>query len=76
MDRVLGLGLADIKETVEPVVDPTLASEVEALVAERAEAKKAKDWARADTIRNGLKDRGIILEDGPGGTSWKLERNA
>jgi cysteinyl-tRNA synthetase len=76
MDRVLGLGLADIKETVEPAVDPDLAAEVEALVAERAEAKKSKDWARADAIRNGLKDRGIILEDGPGGTTWKMDPNA
>ena len=75
MDRVLGLGLADIKELVEPSVDPVLAAEIEALVTERAEAKKSKDWVRADAIRNELKERGIILEDGPGGTSWKLDRN-
>jgi len=75
MDRVLGLGLADIKETVEPLVDPDLAAEIEALVERRADAKKSKDWASADALRNGLKERGVILEDGPGGTTWKLERN-
>jgi cysteinyl-tRNA synthetase len=75
MDRVLGLGLADIREILEPTLETDLLAEIEGLVAERTEAKKAKDWVRADAIRNGLKERGIILEDGPGGTSWKLERN-
>lgn len=46
-------------------------AEIEHLIAERAAAKKAKDWARADSIRNELKERGIVLEDGPSGTSWK-----
>jgi cysteinyl-tRNA synthetase len=76
MDRVLGLGLADIKETLEPTVDPALVAEIEALVVQRAEAKKSKDWAKADALRNGLKERGVILEDGPGGTTWKMDRNA
>ena len=46
-------------------------AEIEALIEKRAEAKKNKDWATADAIRNELKDRGIILEDGPNGTTWK-----
>ncbi len=46
-------------------------AEIEALIAQRAEAKKNKDWVSADTIRNQLKDRGIILEDSPAGTTWK-----
>ncbi len=46
-------------------------AEIESLIAQRAEAKKNKDWVSADTIRNQLKDRGIILEDGPNGTTWK-----
>ena len=45
--------------------------EIEALIAERAEAKKAKNWARADEIRDGLKAQGIILEDSAAGTKWK-----
>ncbi len=46
-------------------------AEIEALIQKRADAKKAKDWATADAIRNELKDRGIILEDSPTGTTWK-----
>lgn len=46
-------------------------SEIEALIAKRAEAKKNKDWAAADAIRNELKERGIVLEDSPTGTTWK-----
>lgn len=47
------------------------AAEIEAKIQARAEAKKNKDWAAADKIRNELKERGIILEDGPSGTTWK-----
>lgn len=46
-------------------------AEIEALIEKRAAAKKNKDWTTADAIRNELKDRGIILEDGPNGTTWK-----
>ncbi len=46
-------------------------AEIEALIAKRAEAKKNKDWATADAIRNELKERGIVLEDSPAGTTWK-----
>lgn len=46
-------------------------AQIEQLIAERAEAKKNKNWARADEIRNDLKARGIILEDTPQGTTWK-----
>ena len=46
-------------------------AEIEKLIAARAEAKKNKDWAAADKIRNDLKEKGIVLEDGPNGTTWK-----
>jgi cysteinyl-tRNA synthetase len=72
MDEVLGLRLDEARRSVV-AVDPTLAAEVGALVSERLAAKKAKDWARADAIRAQLKSKGILLEDGPSGTTWKLE---
>jgi cysteinyl-tRNA synthetase len=44
---------------------------IEQKIAERAEAKKSRDFAIADRIRDELKADGIILEDGPSGTSWR-----
>jgi len=41
------------------------------LIEERKEAKIEKRFAEADKIRQNLKERGIILEDSPAGTSWK-----
>ena len=44
---------------------------IEKLIAERSEAKKSRDFSRADAIRNELAAKGIVLEDGAHGTSWK-----
>ena len=44
---------------------------IEALIAARAEAKKAKNWAEADRLRDALVGQGIVLEDGPSGTTWR-----
>jgi cysteinyl-tRNA synthetase len=49
------------------------ADTIDARIAERAEAKKSRDFATADRIRDELKAEGIILEDGPGGTTWRRE---
>jgi cysteinyl-tRNA synthetase len=46
-------------------------SKIEALVAERNAAKKARDFARADQIRDQLLEQGIILEDTKSGVRWK-----
>ena len=46
---------------------------IDGLIAARAEAKKNRDFATADRIRDELKSEGIILEDGPSGTTWRRE---
>lgn len=47
------------------------AAAIEALLAERAEARKARDFARADAIRDELADADILIEDGPNGATWR-----
>jgi len=46
-------------------------ADVDALIAERNRARKAKDFARSDAIRNELLERGVVLEDTKEGTRWK-----
>ncbi|WNN45440.1 cysteine--tRNA ligase [Winslowiella toletana] len=46
-------------------------AEIEALIKMRFDARQAKDWAQADIARDKLNELGIILEDGPQGTSWR-----
>ena len=47
-----------------------LDSEIEALIEQRTAARKERNWAEADRIRDELKARGIILEDTPQGVKW------
>ena len=55
---------ADLKITPE---------EIQQLIDERTQARKDKDWARADAIRKQLLDLDILLEDTPQGTIWKVK---
>ncbi len=54
-------------------VDEATKTKVEALINERAEAKKAKDFARADAIRDELTAMGVVLVDVKGGANWSLQ---
>ena len=68
--QLLGLLQSSAEEWFQGDTD---ASGVEVRIAERAQAKKNRDFASADRIRDELKAEGIILEDGPGGTTWRRE---
>jgi cysteinyl-tRNA synthetase len=46
--------------------------EIQRLIEERNHARKVKDWRQADDIRDALKEKGIMLKDGPSGTTWEL----
>ncbi|MGP4109043.1 cysteine--tRNA ligase [Virgibacillus sp. L01] len=52
-----------------------LDEEIEALLQERVEARKKRNFNRADEIRDSLKEKNIILEDTPQGTRWKRDSN-
>ena len=72
-DQVLGLDLmkkaAALREKEAAPVEG--AAEIEALIAQRAAAKKARDFAEADRIRDALKDMGVEIKDTPQGVVWK-----
>lgn len=55
------------------VGEELLDEEIESLIQERIDARKNKDFARSDEIRDQLKDQGIILEDTPQGTRWRRD---
>lgn len=67
-DRVLSLGLIGGEE--KTAESDELTEYVERMIAERTEAKKAKNWARADEIRAELAEKGITLKDSKEGTTW------
>lgn len=73
IDEVLSLDLVKEAATEAPVEKSELELEIEALIAERAQAKKDKNFARADEIRNSLKERGITLLDTREGTTYTIE---
>jgi len=72
MDDVLGLGF-DRMEDPAAQVGQAQAAEIERLITERNDARKNKHFARADQIRDELTGRGIVLEDGPEGTTWRKQ---
>ena len=71
--KVLGLLYQDPESWFKnmPSDDGIDDEKISAMIEERTIAKKEKNWAKADEIRNFLKENGIVLEDTPNGTSWK-----
>ncbi|GGI75174.1 cysteine--tRNA ligase [Shewanella gelidii] len=71
--------LADVLGILDQDVDAFFKGEgnddevakIEALIVERNRARSEKDWAAADVARDGLNALGVVLEDGPNGTTWR-----
>ncbi len=63
--------LCDILGIITEKEEELLDEEIEALIAARQEARKAKDFAKADAIRNQLSEMGILLKDTREGVTWK-----
>jgi cysteinyl-tRNA synthetase len=67
-DRVLGVVSLRQAEDAQP---PLPVEEIERLIEERQAARRQRNFAAADSIRQQLADRGVLLEDNAGGTRWK-----
>jgi cysteinyl-tRNA synthetase len=67
MDEILGLGLASARKA-----EVALDEEAGRLLAEREQARKARDWKRADELRAALLARGIEIQDGPQGPKLRF----
>ncbi len=74
LGEVLGVFNGDPGVFLMGEAPPIPVDEIERLIAERVDARRGKDFARADAIRAELASKGVLLEDGPRGTTWKLDK--
>ncbi|HCW03317.1 MAG TPA: cysteine--tRNA ligase [Clostridium sp.] len=78
--KIIQMSLDLIRELGQPLcilqksTKVSLEEEIEKLIEERQQARKDKNWALADKIRDDLKDRGIILEDTPQGVRYFIKK--
>ena len=63
----------NITQTIQSIQQAVTDAEIDALLAERVEARKSKNFKRSDEIRDLLAAKGIIIEDTPQGARWKRQ---
>jgi cysteinyl-tRNA synthetase len=73
--RLLGFLQAEPNAWFSGAADAGLKEKVEALLVARVEARKAKDWATADRIRDELTALNVVVMDGPEGATWRLRES-
>ncbi|MDF2178076.1 cysteine--tRNA ligase [Aliiglaciecola sp. CAU 1673] len=71
LGAVLGLLQLPPEQYLQSGSDDLDVAEIERLIQARADARVSKDWAAADAARNALTEMGVVLEDGPQGTTWR-----
>jgi cysteinyl-tRNA synthetase len=76
LGQVLGLSMTGRESQRAQVFEPDQRARIDALVKERDEARRRRDWARADSLRAELDALGVALEDAPTGTKWKRKSGA
>ncbi len=69
-------GVLELRRAEGEGLPPDLVEWLEARIADRESARAAGEYERADRIRGEIEDRGILLEDTPAGTRWKLAASA
>ena len=77
-DTVLSLSLLEAAEKAGTAagddLSPEEKAEIETLIAKRAEARKNKDWAQADALRDELAARHVVMKDTPNGVEWHISK--
>ena len=71
--QLMGFLSADPEQWFQGGANDALKDKVEALIAERIEARGAKDWAKADAIRAEIDALGVVVMDGPTGATWRMK---
>ena len=71
-DAVLSLNLTALRGVENNAVDNDMKQYIEEMIQKRASAKKEKDFAKADAIREELLSKGIVLKDTREGTVWTI----
>jgi len=74
MGALLGILQRDPEEVLRggAATDSDLGARVESLIAERAAARAARNFTRADEVRAELEALNVVIEDGPSGTTWRM----
>ena len=70
----LGLDVRSLAARPGPQAPPERVAEVEKLVAERDEARRRRDWAASDRLRDELATLGVAVKDGKAGATWEFKR--
>ena len=73
LGNILGLLESDPETFLQAGSNDVEIIQIEALIKQRNEARATKDWTTADAARDALSAMGIVLEDGPNGTTWRKQ---